>query len=153
MQDDKLKLDTQTSQPRDELQAESLRPRPGFLVAGGLFALVALMAYLLDDGESGQSLKFVIMIMITSICAFFCLLCYRNPRIGNRLLGFDVVLQNDEGIKEGVHYTGSFKSESGLDAKRQSSRRMTARQTRRQLARATREMQAKKATESNGEDA
>jgi len=130
----------------DPQMAEALRPRRGFLAVGSIFAFLALLAYVFENQITSQALgtelNFVILLMGLSICAFFCVLCYRNPRIGNRFLGYDVVLGEQQGAGEGYHYSGGFKSESGLAEKRRASARKTARQSRRHYAKITRDMQA-----------
>ena len=137
--------------PKDRPIDQALTPRRGFLVAASAVAALAVAAYLYEDvilglSPTGSQTPFAILIVSLVLIALALLLCYRVPRLGNRLLGHDVVLKPDDGrdMNEGYHFTGSFKVDTAADTKRQNSRRKQARATRRQLAQATRQMQAEK---------
>ncbi|MFC3050704.1 hypothetical protein [Kordiimonas pumila] len=134
------------------LQDEAKTPRVGFLIAAGGVSALALTAYLFEETiittTRGGSMAFAVILIFLVLLALVLVLCYRNPRIGNRLLGYDVVIVNpDKKIKSDVQYSGGFKSESGLETKRMNSKRKQARYSRRKLAETTRQMQQEKPSE------
>jgi len=130
----------------DELKAEALRPRRGFLVAAAVAIFLAFFAYFFEDdivaSSSGGQLTFAFLLIFLVLAAMLLVLCYRSPHIGNRLLGYDVVITKpDKGVKSDVQYSGGFKAETGLETKRMNTRRKQARYSRRKLAETTRQMQ------------
>lgn len=124
------------------------QPRRGFLYAALLFSGAAVAAYLYQDeiiagSPGGNATPFAVLLAALVLIALMLLLCYRVPRIGNRLLGYDIGTDraHDRKAAEGYHYTGAFRTETGADTKKAASKRLQARHTRRKYARATRVLQ------------
>ncbi len=139
--------DKLNKQDQDDLQAEALRPRIGFLIASAVTGATAVVAYFALAEEAGDFL-YVLLIGFLIFLAMFLLLCYRQPQLGNRFLGYDVVTApRREKEKSSLNYAGSFEVESGLTEKRMASKRKQARHSRRKLAEVTRQMNAEKAPE------
>lgn len=137
------------SETEDELKAIADTPRLIFLVAAAVLAGLAFFAYFLEDtivSEDGRgALTFAFILISLVFGAMFMLLCYRNPRLGNRLLGYSVS-QNAQSpkAKSDVQYSAGFKGETGIDVKMRSTARKQARHSRKKLAEITRQMQAEK---------
>lgn len=139
------------------IQAMMEKPRIGFLAASAIAALLAVVAYVFEDqivgggpGDSGISFAFLLISLL--LAAIFLLLCYRVPRIGNRLLGYHKLdAQLKATPKSDVQYSAGFTSETGVETKQLNSRRKQARHSRKKLAAVTREMQQEAA--SNADDA
>ncbi|WP_417463319.1 hypothetical protein [Kordiimonas sp.] len=141
----------------NELDAEARRPRVGFLWAAGVLCVMAVLTYLSENvivGPRGEgALGYAIVLGIEILIAMCLLLCYRVPRLGNRLLGFDMMLKKpSKGEKSSMSYTGSFHVETGAAEKRMNTRRKEARYSRRKLAEVTRQMQAEKTAQKSEED-
>jgi len=137
------------SEITDELKAEAARPRRGFLVAAAVASALAAIAYvfeediILSSGAMGYAFLLIVLIFLAAGLMF----CYKNPRFGSRLLGYDVVLRDPaKKIKSDVQFSGGFKADTGADTKRMNSKRKQARYSRRKLAQVTREMQREKKT-------
>lgn len=130
----------------DEIEAEASRPRPGFLVAAGVCILFALGAYVFEEqivaSSDGGQLSFAILLVFLVLASMGFVMCYRSPRLGNKLLGYDVVIgKPNKGVKSDVQFSAGFKADTGADKKRMNSKRKQARYNRRKLAQVTREMQ------------
>jgi len=144
---------TKTAVPTETAQDIARKPHIGFLIGAATASLCAVLAYgfeaeIVALSPGGSPLPFAIALVFCVLIAMGLLLCYRMPRLGNRLLGHDVVLrQSARSTTDGYHFTAGFKMESGVEEKRAASRRLSARQTRRKYARATRHMQADSKTE------
>lgn len=128
-----------------DFNTQMQKPRTGFLISAGIAAALAAGAYIFQDDfagpdDSGVTLALVLLVLV--FAAMFLLLCYRVPRIGNRLLGYHK-LNSDEkmSVKSDVQYSAGFKSDTAVDTKRLNSRRKQARHSRKKLAAITREMQ------------
>ncbi len=134
---------------------EARRPRVGFLIAAGVFSALAFGAYLYEDeiiaqSPDGSPVPFAILLGMLVLVAMVLVLFYRVPSIGNRVLGYDIILnKTDKQAGKGYHFASGFKSESAVEEKRAASRRLSARQTRRKYARATRDMHAKDGVKAN----
>ncbi|WP_417451853.1 hypothetical protein [Kordiimonas sp.] len=129
----------------NELQADALKPRIGFLVVAGVLCAGAVAVYMFEDmlvgtrGEGSVAFAFVLGFLVLSAMVF--ILFYRVPRLGNRLLGFDSVLTKEgKSEKSSMSYTGSFHVETGLAEKRMNTQRKIARHSRRHYAEVTRQM-------------
>ncbi|WP_286830853.1 MULTISPECIES: hypothetical protein [Kordiimonas] len=137
--------DKLNKEEKDDLQAEALRPRIGFLIASAITGAAAVVAYFALAAQSGDFL-YVLLIGCLIFLAMFLLLCYRQPQLGNRFLGYDIVsTPRREKEKSSLNYAGSFEVESGATEKRMASKRKQARHSRRKLAEVTRQMKAEKA--------
>ncbi len=143
---------------RDEIEAEALKPHPGFLVAAAVCIGLAFSAYFYEDdfvGNAGEgALLFAFTLIFLIFAAMGLVLCYRDPRLGNRLLGYDIVLKKPRmREKTNVQYSAGFRSETGADTKRRNSKRKQHRASRRHLAQVTREMQQQAASSTVGSNA
>ncbi|NVJ97364.1 MAG: hypothetical protein HWE25_04375 [Alphaproteobacteria bacterium] len=139
----------QLNKQEGSIEAEVNRPRVAFLWAAAVTSVTAVLAYLFEDMLVGQdnenALGYALLLGLLVLVSMFLVLCYRVPRIGNRLLGYDVAsIPKREKEKSSLQYTGSFQVETGLTEKHMNSRRKQARHSRRKLAQVTREMQAEK---------
>lgn len=132
----------------DELKAEAIKPRRVFLVAAAIVSALVAAAYVYQDDVMRASgpLAYGALLIVLVLLALSFVACYRTPRLGNRLLGYDIVITDPDkkGVKSDVQYGGGFKTDSAADAKRMNSRRKQTRSTRRKLAQVTREMQQEK---------
>ncbi len=144
------------SEISDEIKAEAYKPRRVFLVAATVVSVLLIAAYLMqDDIILGSSpLAYGALLIFLVLLALGLIACYRNPRLGNRLLGYDVVITDPDkqGVKSDVQYSGGFKTDSAADTKRMNSKRKQARYSRRKLAQVTREMQQENASASKNND-
>jgi len=132
----------------DDFRAELMKPKMGFLVASGITAATAMAAYFLEDKirpeDAGDtSITFAFLLIALVLIAVFLMLCYRQPHIGNRLLGYDKLTGDKKNTNSDVQFTAGFKSETAVDAKRMNTKRKQARHSRKKLAAVTREMQQK----------
>ncbi|PCI60858.1 MAG: hypothetical protein COB37_09085 [Kordiimonadales bacterium] len=144
------------SEIRDEIEAEASRPRRIFLALASITMFLAVLVYLYEDvvietmrsdTSSGQ-LAFAILLIFLVIATMVLIMCYRSPRLGNRMLGYDAVLMKaPKGDQTSVHYSAGFGAETGSDTKRRNTQRKQHRSERRRLAKVTREMQQKRAEE------
>ena len=137
---------------QDKIDADALRPRPGFLVAAAICIGLALAAYMFEEeiviDAGGGQLTFAVLLIALVLGAMGFVLCFRNPKLGNRLLGYDVVLKKtDKGAKSDLQFSAGFIADTGADTKRKNSKRKQARHSRRKLAQVTREMQQEQASE------
>ena len=136
----------------DKQQNEPAEPRPAFLAAAAVAVVLAAVAYIYEDAivsGSGGQLTFAAILIVLVLSAMVLVLCYRNPALGNRLLGADKALNKPQkGVKSDVQYSGGFKAESGADTKRLNTKRKQARYSRQKLAKVTRKMQQEQAAQS-----
>ncbi len=136
------------SEISDELKAEAVKPRRVFLVAAAIVSGLVAAAYVYQDDvmRASSPLAYGALLIVLVLLALALVACYRTPRLGNSLLGYDIVITDPDkkGVKSDVQYGGGFKTDSAADAKRMNSRRKQARSTRRKLAQVTREMQQEK---------
>lgn len=133
----------------DNFQDELLKPKMGFLLASGAAAVTAMVVYIFEDditagaaggaGDSGITFAFLLIVLV--LLAMFFMLCYRVPRIGARLMGYDKLTGEKKNTNSDVQFTAGFKSETAVDTKRLNTKRKQARHSRRKLAAITREMQ------------
>lgn len=135
-------------------------PRVGFLVAAAISAALTVMCFLYEDEIVGSSsgdgaLVYIFLIVTLVFVTMGLLLCYRVPRIGNRLLGYDKLAadpgKQSAAVESDVKYSAGFKTDGAVDAKRMNSKRKMARHSRRRLAAVTREMQKEQATKPDDE--
>lgn len=132
-------------------EAELSKPRIGFLISSAVAALLAAAAFLFEEdiiaqSPSGSGVTYALILLSLVFAAMFLLLCYRVPRIGNRVLGYNkMTVESDKKVKSDVQFSAGFKSDSAADTKRQNTKRKQARHSRRKLAAVTREMQQEKA--------
>lgn len=134
------------AEDNDDFRTELLKPKMGFLIASGITAVVAVVVYIMEDqigpggaGDTGITFAFLLIALV--LIAIFLLLCYRQPHIGNRLLGYHKLTGEKNAVKSDVQFTAGFKSETAVDAKRMNTKRKQARHSRKRLAAVTREMQ------------
>jgi len=141
---------------KDEVEAEATRSRPVFLVAAGVCVALVLVAYVFEDAivsdSAGGQLTFAAMLIFLVLLSMALIFCYRSPRVGNRLLGYDIVISKPERtVKSDVQFSAGFKADTGADTKRMNSARKQARYSRRKLAAVTRQMQKEQAEEETQE--
>lgn len=132
----------------DDFQTELMKPKMGFLLASGSAAVLAMVVYFLEDeitagAQNDSGITFAFLLIALVLLSMFFMLCYRVPRIGNRLMGYDKLTGRKKTVKSDVQYTAGFKSDTAVDAKRMNTKRKQARHSRRKLAAITREMQQK----------
>ncbi len=130
----------------DDFQVELMKPKMGFLIASGIAAVLAMVVYLFEEditagAQNDTGITFAFLLIALVLLAMFFMLCYRVPRIGNRLMGYDKLTGRKKTVKSDVQFTAGFKSETAVDAKRMNTKRKQARHSRRKLAAITREMQ------------
>lgn len=135
------------TEPDQTLNEMMQKPRVGFLIASGVSALLAVLAYIYEEdivgaGQSDSSLTYAILLMFLVLASMFLMVCYRQPSLGNKLLGYHrLKAQPKMTAKSDVQYSAGFKSETGVETKRMNSRRKQARHSRKRFAAVTREMQ------------
>ncbi|WP_374765003.1 hypothetical protein [Yunchengibacter salinarum] len=128
------------------MAAEARRPRPAFLVLALFASAGAVATYLFENAltDGGRALStFLVLLVAFIVLALFFTLCYRVPRLGNRLLGYGAWLDQPKDPRAaGFTYGGGFGSETGLETKHLSTRRKTARAERRRMAETQRALDA-----------
>lgn len=132
---------------KDAYKAEMNRPRPIFLVLSLVFIVAAILAYMFDDvilGDREGSLVYVLLLIGCILFSVAMLMCYRNPRLGNKLLGYDALDEVKEKKGPAVFSTG-FHFDSATDEKKIATRRREGRAARRKYAKATKAMQQQNA--------
>ncbi len=141
-------LEKLMAKDKDDFQTELLKPKMGFLISSGITAALAMAVYFLEEqirpggaGDTGITFAFILIALV--LAAIFLLLCYRQPHIGNRLMGYHKLTSDKETAKSDVQFTAGFKSETAVDEKRMNTKRKQARHSRKKLAAITREMQQK----------
>ncbi len=128
--------------------SELHKPRRIFLALAFIFTLGAAVAYIYEDSllsasSVNSSTGFLMLLVGCVLLSVFMVLCYRVPRIGNKLLGYGVYEKPKDKFTEGYHYSAGFNTESAVDEKRMNSKRIKTRSQRKKYAKATREMQEK----------
>ena len=126
--------------------SELHKPRRIFLVLAFIFTLGAAFAYLYEDSlpsasSANSNTGFLMLLVGCVLLSVFMVLCYRVPRIGNKLLGYGIYEKPKDKFTEGYHYSAGFSTESAVDEKRMNSKRIKTRSQRKKYAKATREMQ------------
>jgi hypothetical protein len=132
------------SDDQNDIVEAARTPKPIFLVLASIAALGAVVAYFYQNAivEASGITAFAFLLLMLVLIAMVFMLCYRVPKIGNRLLGYDAVIgPKEKSVNEGYHYTGTFKVETAVDTKRQNTKRKQSRYNRRKIAAVTREMQ------------
>lgn len=132
---------TEPDQTVEELME---KPRIGFLIASAVAAVLAVSAYIFEEDivSEDTGITFAFLLISLVLMSMFLMLCYRVPRIGNRLLGYHRLNTHSKmTAKSDVQYSAGYKAESGVETKQLSSRRKQARHSRKKLAAVTREMQ------------
>ena len=114
-------------------------------MAAGFCILLALGAYVFEEqivaSSGGGQLSFAILLVFLVLASMGFVMCYRTPRFGNKLLGYDVVISKpNKGVKSDMQFSAGFKADTGADTKRMNTKRKQARYSRRKLAQVTREM-------------
>lgn len=136
-------------------QDELNKPRIGFLLTAGVLAVMAVGVYMYeaDIVASNSVFTYALLLISLVLAAMFFMLCYRVPRIGNRVLGYHkMVDEPDRAGKSDMQFSAGFKQETAADKKRMNTKRKQARYSRRKLAAVTREMQQNKTHVSNSEN-
>jgi len=140
------------------------RPKTGhpvFLLLAGLSVAGLLAAYNYEDalvssfsgsyGASSGSLVFVVSLILLVLLTLFFVLCYRTPRLSDKVLGRGTIIPDDE--TSGFKYSGGgFNPASGADEKKLNSQRKSARALRKQLAAKQRELDAKTTSQNDPKD-
>ena len=146
-------------QGEDEgFEAELNKPRVGFLFSSAIAAMLAAAAFLYEEeiianSSNGSGVTYALILLSLVFAAMFLLLCYRVPRIGNRVLGYQkMTSEADKKVKSDVQFSAGFKIETAADTKRQNTKRKQARHSRRKLASVTREMQQEQAQKAKSSD-
>lgn len=135
--------DARRRMSEDETVRDAKTPKPAFLYLSGLSALATIVVFLneerfVDPELPGSGVAYGIVLMFLIFLGAFFIVCFRSPALGNRLLGYGGLLDKGPG-SVGERTSGSspfgrsFSSESALDAKRASSKRLQAHQARREL--------------------
>ncbi len=121
-------------------------PKPNviFLIFAFISMLAAVAVYAYEDDLLVNSSKagFAVGLLLLVLLTLFFMLCFRNPVLGDRVLGKRGTVSKDE--TSGFKYTGGFKADSAMDEKRLNSSRKSARATRKKFAATQREMDAGK---------
>ncbi|WND01577.1 hypothetical protein QGN29_08390 [Temperatibacter marinus] len=137
-----------TQNSKEDFKRELYKPRPIFLVFSLMFIILAILVYAYDDvilGESGGdvTMTYVLSLLVCVLLSGAMLMCYRNPKLGNKILGYDALDDAKVEQKGPSVFSTGFKFESGADEKRMGTQRKNSRATRRKYAKMTREMQKK----------
>ncbi|WP_262695606.1 hypothetical protein [Kordiimonas aquimaris] len=137
---------------KNEFQDELNKPRIGFLITAAILSALSLGVYFYeaDIVSDNSALAYSLLLITLVLAAMFFMLCYRVPRIGNRLLGYHkMVDEPDKSGKSDVQFSAGFKQETAADKKRMNTQRKQARYSRRKLAAITREMNQEKSQADN----
>ena len=133
----------------------ALTPRPVFLWCSAVIALMAVLVFLNEDQlvdplQPGSGTAYALVLVFLVLIAAFLIVCYRSPALGNRLLGYAALMRRssrviDRDESTSIQFSRTDAVDTGLEAKRRSSRRKAARHQRRHIAAVTRDMQKERA--------
>lgn len=141
------------------VQAPEKDPGPGkptiFLFLAALMVAGAIVAYIYEDWlfihrpyrqfmPSDTNTYFIMIVLVTLFAAFFFLLCYVRPHLGNKILGRELDVPKEKRSSEGTVTYNIFADTTPASVKMMHRRRKTARHERHRLAREAREAAAKK---------
>ena len=126
-----------------------------FLFLAALMVVGAILGYVYEDElffarpyrdvvAHNINVYFILILLLSVLAAFFFLMCYLNPRFGNRLIGRNqpIITKPKESVSTVTYNV--FDDTTAASVKSKHRKRKTSRHTRHKLAEATREMEAKK---------
>lgn len=129
----------------------ALTPRPIFLWCAATAAVAALLVFinqdrLVDPAQTGSSTAFAMVLVFLVLIAAFFIVCFRSPALGNRFLGYAGLMKGQDRAVDredaaSLNFTRTNAVDTGLEAKRRSTKRKTARHQRKHIAQITRDMQ------------
>jgi len=142
-------MDKEVQENLEDQRSDARQPRVIFLILSGLFAAAAALTYffeawIIEQSYQQSATPFAVLLVMLVLLAILALLCYRLPALGNKLLGYSILLERDEKRRAnpGFHYTGVFEGDTAKDTKHMNSKRKRARYSRKKMAAVTRDMQA-----------
>lgn len=141
------------TEPDQTVHEMMQKPRVGFLIASGVCAALAVVAYIYEDeivgtGPTDSGLTYAFLLVFLVLATMALMICYRVPALGNKVLGYDrLSTQQKMSAKSDVQYSAGFKADTAVETKRLNSKRKQARHSRKKLAAVTREMQQKQKSE------
>lgn len=102
--------------------------------------------------SEGGEMIYALLLIMTVLCAGFCVLCYRNPQMGSRLLGYSAVDEVKQKTTGPSSFSTGFHFDSASTQKKINTARREGRAARRKYARKTREMQSSPANNTDDKD-
>jgi len=114
-----------------------------------LFGLITIsatvVAYAYQDDiifySNGSVFAYSVLLILLVLMTLFFVMCYRNPALGEKIIGKAPNVDQTQNEKSSFHYTGFTKTNSASDEKILNSKRKKTRNTRKHYAAVTREMQ------------
>ena len=118
---------------------------PIWLIFGLVTISATVAAYLFEDDilyyTNSSEFAYAVLLLLLVLMTLFFVMCYRNPALGEKIIGKAPDVEHSEKDKTSFLYTGFTKTPSASDAKILNSSRKKARSSRKHYAAVTREMQ------------
>ena len=131
--------------------AASPEKNPVWLVFGLITISATVGAYLYQDDilyhTNASEFAYAVTLLLLVVMTLFFVMCYRNPALGEKIIGKAPDVEHSEKDKASFLYTGFTKTKSASDEKILNSARKKARSSRKHYAAVTREMQDDKKPE------
>ena len=135
----------------DHNQPQKRKNNPLWLVLGLITISATVVAYAFQDDiiyfSGGKVFTYSVLLILLVVMTLFFVMCYRNPALGEKIIGKAPDVEHSEKEKTGFHYTGFTNTASASDEKRLNSSRKKMRSNRKHYAAVTREMQAEEKPE------
>lgn len=116
-----------------------------WLVLGLITISATVVAYLYQDDiiyySNDSMFAYSVLLILLVVMTLFFVMCYRNPALGEKIIGKAPDIEHGDKEKTSFLYTGFTKTQSASDEKILNSARKKARSSRKHYAAVTREMQ------------
>jgi hypothetical protein len=127
-----------------------------WLLLGLITISATVVAYAFQEDivylSNGSVFAYSVLLILLVVMTLFFVMCYRNPVLGEKIIGRAPDVEHSEKDKTSFVYTGFTKSQSAKDEKILHSKRKRARSSRKHYAAVTREMQdSEKSSDSSQE--
>ena len=117
---------------------------------------LTVVAYAYQDDiiywSNESAFAYSVLLLLLVLMTLFFLMCYRNPSLGEKIIGGAPDVERSEKDKTAFHYTGFTTTDSASDAKRLNTSRKKTRSNRKHYAAVTREMQDEKKPEDDNQE-
>lgn len=140
----------------EKAHREGPKKNPIWLIFGLVTISATVAAYLFEDDilyiSNGSEFAYSVLLLLLVLMTLFFVMCYRNPALGEKIIGKAPDVERGKKDKTSFLYTGFTKTSSASDEKILNSGRKKARSTRKHYAAVTREMQGEKKSEDSSKE-
>ena len=140
----------------EKAHSKGPKKNPIWLIFGLVTISATVAAYLFEDDilyySNSSEFAYAVLLLLLVLMTLFFVMCYRNPALGEKIIGKAPDVDHSEKDKTSFLYTGFTKTSSASDEKILNSSRKKARSTRKHYAAVTREMQDEEKTEDSSKE-